>query len=141
MAKLTPQEAADKYGQRMKAAVADIRRGVERVTEAPGAKAAAKADKWHARLTAEETKQKYIRRVGAVSLSDWKAQTLNKGVGRIAAGVDAANAKMASFFGELFPYQESLKGQIDTMPDTTIEDSVNRAAFWIRGMAKFERRG
>ncbi len=137
MPKLTPAEARAKHARNLKASLEDIRAGIDRVSEAPGRRAAAKADKWHAKMSAAETKEKWQRRVGAVSLEEWKSKARDVGVARIPGGIDAAAAKVEAFYSQLFPYQESLQGRIRNMPDLTIEDSVARASTWIREMSKF----
>ena len=139
MSKLTPGEAREKHARNLKASVEDIRRGVDRVTEAPGAAAARKQDKMLANVTEAVSSGKWARRVAAVPLEEWKRKMKEKGVGRIASGVDASAAKIESFYAELFPFQDSLQGKIDSMPDLTLEDSISRAAEWMRGMAKFSR--
>ena len=52
MAKLTASEFQEKHARRLKAAVEDVRRGIDRVTENPCEKAAAKQDKMLTNLTA-----------------------------------------------------------------------------------------
>jgi len=136
--RLTPEQLAAKWGNRLKGASEDIRQGVERVQEAPGRKAAAKVDKWVARLTDPATRRKWQNRVGAVSVDDWKNAIISKGIPRIAQGVDAAQPKMVRFAEQLIPYQNNLLTEIERMPDITLEDSINRMTAWIRGMAKFE---
>ena len=137
--KLTAEEFAEKHARRLKGSVEDIRRGIERVTDAPGPKAAAKKDKWIAKLSEQSTQDKWARRVAAVTLEEWKAKTLNKGVGRIAAGIDEAHDKVVDFAGKLIDHQNAGLGTIDKMPDLTLEDSVARASTWIRHMSKFKR--
>jgi hypothetical protein len=83
---------------------------------------------------------RWADRVSAVSLEDWRSKMLNKGVGRIAAGVDAATSKQSEFFGQLFDHQERLSAEISRMPDLTLEDSINRMTTFIRGMSKFRRK-
>jgi len=139
MPKLTPAEAREKHARNLKASVPDIRRGVERVTEAPGAAAARKQDKMLANLQEAIASGKWARRVSSVSLEEWKRQTLDKGTARISAGVDGAASKIESFYAELFPYEESLQGKIKGMADITLEDSIARATEWMRGMANFRR--
>jgi len=136
--RLTPEQLAAKWGSRLKGASEDIRLGVERVTDAPGRKAAEKVDKWVARLTDPATRRKWANRVAAVSVEEWKSAIINKGIPRIAQGVDAAQGKMTRFAEQLIPYQNNLLTQIERMPDITLEDSINRMTTWIRGMAKFE---
>ena len=140
MAKLTPREAQEKHARRLKGATEDIRRGVQKVTEAPGVKAAAKEEKMRANLLAALDSGKWKSRVAAVPLEEWKDKMLNKGVGRIAAGVDEAAGDIENFFGELFEHQDGLSRQLENMPDLTLEDNINRMTQYVRGMAEFKRK-
>ena len=140
MSKLTPQQAREKHARRLKGATEDIRRGVQRVNEAPGAKAAQKVEKMRANLLAALYSGKWEERVAAVPLNEWKEKMLNKGVGRIAQGVDDSSAKIEEFFGELFEHQDQGQSQLDNMPDLTLEDNINRMTQWVRHMAEFKRR-
>ena len=139
MPKLTPQEAQIKYAKNLKNASADIAAGVKRVTVAPGQAAAAKAPKMRQNLMEAIDSGKWAKRVASVSLQDWQAQMLNKGVSRIAAGVDGAAQKSVDFFSQLFPFQEQLQSKISTMPDLTLEDNLNRMTTFVRGMSGFKR--
>ena len=139
--RITPTEYADKQARRLKAATEDIRRGVGRVTESPTAKAAAAQDKMLARLTESVQSGKWAAGLKRVTLEEWKSAMLDKGVNRIAAGIDAAKGKVVAFATELLAYEENLLGKIDAMPDLTLEDSINRSAEWMRGMSRFRRSG
>jgi len=138
--KMTPEEFAEKHARRLKASVEDIRTGVERVTESPTAKAATKQTKMLQNLQASVQSGKWAARLNSVSLDEWKSKTINKGLGRIAAGVDEAHDKTVKFGAQLLSFESNLKTSIDKMPDLTIEDSISRATAWIRGMTKFERK-
>lgn len=138
--KLTPTQFREKHARNLKASVPDIRLGVQRVTESPTEKAAAQQDKMLARLTEAVSSGKWAAGLRRVTLEEWKDKTLNKGIGRIAAGVDAAAPKIEAFAADLIAFENTLMARIDTMPDLTLEDSIQRATEWIRGMAKFERR-
>jgi hypothetical protein len=140
MPKLTPQQAREKHANRLKASSADIRAGIERVSVAPGQQAAAKADKMRQNIVASIESGKWQKRVASISLEEWKRQATDKGIGRIAAGVDGAAAKIEAFYAELFPYQEQLQNKISKLPDLTLEDSINRMTTFVRGMAEFKRR-
>ena len=140
MSKLTPVEFAEKHARRLKASSEDIRKGVARVTEAPTAKAAAKADKMLAKITEAVTSGKWADRLRAVSLEEWQAKMTTKGIPRISAGIDAARAKVEDFYAQMGPFQDTLQRKIETMPDMTIEDSIARASEWMRGMAKFSKK-
>jgi len=139
MPRVTPEEFQRKHAAPLKAAIEDMRKGFDRVREAPGAKAAASADKWHARISAAETKQKWARRVSAVSLEEWKDAIINKGLPRVAGGIDSAADDVVKFAEQLLSYQERLQAEIERMPDLTLEDSINRMTAWVRGMARFKR--
>jgi len=141
MAKLTPAEYQEKHARRLKGATEDMRLGVEKVTESPTAKAAAKKDKMKANLTKAIDSGKWERGLKRVTLEEWKTQMIDKGVGRVAAGIDGAAAKVTAFAAELLPYQDSVKASITKMPDITLEDNINRMTTFIRGMAKFQRKG
>lgn len=136
--KLTSAEFQEKHARRLKAAVEDMRAGVARVTEAPGRKAAEKKQKWIARLSDPATQDKWARRVAAVTVDEWKDSMLNKGINRVAAGIDGAKAKVIAFADAMIPHQNTGLTELEKMPDLTLEDSVNRASFWIRHMAKFK---
>ena len=136
--KVTAAQFVEKHSRRTKAALGDMREGVLRVTEAPGVAAAAKADKMRANLIAALDSGKWERRVASVSLEDWKGAMIDKGVNRVAAGVDAAEGKTRQFAEQLLAHQAGLMTTIDAMPDLTLEDGIARSTAMIRGMAKFE---
>lgn len=133
--KVTPEQLADKWARRLKGSIEDMRTGVQRVTEAPGVKAAAAADKWQAKISEQRTKEKWARRVGGVTLEEWKRSMTEKGLSRIASGVDGAGAKMQRFATQLIDHQNAGLLVIDRMPDLTLEDSINRMAAWTRHMS------
>lgn len=139
MSKLTAVEFAEKHSRRLKAAAPDIRAGIEKVTESPTKKAAQKIDKmrtnWLAKIDDGTTK----RRLEAVTVDDWKDKALNVGVGRIAAGIDAAQGKVISFAEKLLPAVDAAQKKVQAMPDLTLEDSINRMTTFIRDMSKFRK--
>lgn len=138
--KITPEEFAEKQARRLKGALDDMRTGVERVTESPMVKAAGKKEKMLQNLTASVQSGKWEQRLKGVSLESWKQSFLDKGIGRVSGGIDAAHDKVVAFATQLLAYENSLKTSLDKMPDLTLEDSVQRATTWIRGMAKFSRK-
>ena len=135
----TPQAAAEKWANRLKGATGEVRAGVESVTESPMDKAADAADKWINRVQEAHSSGKFAARLRATPLAKWKQNTLEKGIGRIAAGVDNARGDVQSFYDQLFPFQDSLKATVESMPDVTLEDSIARMTTWVRGMADFQR--
>lgn len=136
--RLTPAEFQAKQAKRLKASTEEIRAGVVAVTEAPSARAIAKKDKMLANLTASVEDGTWERRLGAHTLSDWKRDMTDKGIGRIAKGIDNASAKVQKFASALLPVVYGLSDEIKGMPDMTIDDSVARAERLIRGMSEFK---
>jgi len=139
MARLTPQQARDKWVTRIGQATQDIARGVEAVQQAPGAAAAAKFDKWQAGLQAGA--DKWRRNVGAVPLESWKASMINIGIPRVASGAQAKAGKYEQFAAEFFPYLDQGVAQIARMPDTNLEARIQRSVAMQRHNAAFRRRG
>lgn len=139
MAKLTPDQIARKQADRLKAASAEFRSGVESVTQAPGQLAAQAQAKMRAGILDAIDSGRWASAVSAVSLADWKARMIEKGLPRLASGVDAAIPKMTKFYQALISYQDSLKSEIDRMPSMTLEDNINRMTTWVRRMAEFKK--
>ena len=137
MTRVSPQEGADKWARNTSAATQDVIRGVQRVSQAPGQKAAAQADKWLAKVT--QAQGKFKANVGAVSLADWQQATTD-GANRIAQGVNAKKGKMASFAQAFYDHLDRGAAAISAMPTTTVEDGIAKAAAQIRHNAQFKRR-
>lgn len=139
MAKLTAQEFQEKHARRLKASVEDVRQGIDRVTENPCEKAAAKADKMLVNLTTAVNSGKWAAGLKRVSLEDWKRKARDIGVNRIAAGIDGAKDKVVAFAEQLLPHIDRAQAKIKAMPDVTLDDNINRMTQFIRDMAQFKR--
>lgn len=137
---ITPEEFADKLARRLKAAIPDIQAGIQKVTENPMQKAATKKAKMLQNVTEAVQSGKWEAGLRRVSLDEWKQKFTEKGVNRIAQGIDSSKDKVVAFATQLLEYEKTLKGQIDQMPDLTLEDSLNRMTTWMRGMSKFRRK-
>lgn len=140
MAKLTAAQATEKHARRLKGATEDIRNGVDKVTVSPGVLAAAKQDKMRQKLIESIDSGKWGTAVKKVTVEDWRTKMTEKGIPRIAAGIDAAAGKVEAFFSDLLPFQDTLNKNIQKMPDLTLEDSISRMTAWTRGMATFKRK-
>lgn len=139
MAKLTAAQFQEKHARRLKASVEDVRLGIDRVTVNPCEQAAAKADKMLSNLTSAVTSGKWAKGLKRVSLEEWKRKARDIGVNRIAAGIDGAKDKVTAFAEELLPHIDRQLSKISGMPDTTLDDNINRMTSFIRGMAEFKR--
>ncbi len=139
MAKVTPQEYAEKWARRTSAATEDYKKGVSRVTIAPGIQAAEKQEKLVQNFNQSVTDGTWARRVAGVSLQEWKEKAGNKGAGRIASGVQGAQAGQVRFATELLSAVDSAKATVDVMPDLTLEDRIQKSIAWQRIMSEFRR--
>lgn len=134
MAKVNPQEYAEKWARRLRGATEDIRRGVERVDTAPGELAAAQQDAMLQNFVESVNSGLWASRVRGVSLQDWKEATITKGIQRIGAGVEAAQPKMARIAAELLPAVDAAAAAARAMPKVTLEDSIARMTTFVREM-------
>ena len=141
MSKLTPAEFQEKHARRLKASVEDVRKGIDRVTESPTAKAAAKQDKMLTNLRAAVNSGKWAAGLKRVSLEDWKKKTRDVGVNRIAAGIDAAAPKVVAFAEDLLPHIERGQEKIKGMSDVTLDDNINRMVAFTRHMSELKCTG
>lgn len=133
---LSPSEITEKWKTRMKGAIPDIVRGVERVTASPMEKAAEKGDKMKANLVASIDNGTWGKRLRAVSLADWKTKTAAKVQERMSGGVEAATGKHEKFAGWLVNRVNTGLAKIKGMPDMTLEDSVARVRTMMTTMAE-----
>ncbi|GAI84096.1 unnamed protein product [marine sediment metagenome] len=139
MAKLSATEFQEKHARRLKGATEDMRRGIDRVTESPTAKAAAKQDKMLANLTTAVNNGKWAAGLKRVTLEDWKKKARDIGVNRVAAGIDAAKEKVVAFAEDLLPHIDRGLEKVKGMPDITLDDNINRMTTFIRHMSTLKR--
>jgi len=137
--RVNPEQYAEKHARRLKASTPDIQAGIERVSVSPTVQAASKKQKMLTNLTEAVNNGKWEAGLRRVSLDEWKSQAVNKGLGRIAAGIDGAQGKVTAFAEKLITYENRILGDVDKMPDLTLEDSISRMTKWAREMAKFTR--
>lgn len=137
MATKDPGATATLWANRLSGATQEIQAGVQRVTEAPGAKAASQVDVWLARIQA--SRAKWVRNVSAVTLPQWQNAMINKGIPRISGGAQAAIPKMTQFFQQWLPYVEQGASTVRAMPKATLQDGINRAVAMIQYNAQFVR--
>ena len=140
MARVSPDEFAEKWARRTAGAVNDLRAGVQKVTEAPTAKAAEKADKMLQKVQAAVQEGRWQANLKKVSLEEWRKKMLDKGVPRVAQGVEAAREKSRAFAEQLLPHIDAAVAEVKRLPDLTLEDSINRVATFIRRMSEFKKR-
>lgn len=138
MAHGTPQDVAAKWSRNAQNAAQDYVQGVNRVTVSPTAQAAAAVTTWQARVSSTAAAQKYVRKLNAVTLEQWKARVDAVGQSRYSQGVSAAESKFQAAMVNLLPFIDNLRAQIKAMPNATLQDRIQRANAWINGMAQYQ---
>lgn len=136
MAKVNATEYADKWASRLSAAGEDVRRGVEKVTVAPGIQAAAAKERMKAAIIKAIDDGTWEAQVKAVSLEDWKASMVGKGINRLSEGVNAAKPKQVAMAEKLLAAVDASVAEANATPRGSLEDNINRMTAFVRGMAK-----
>lgn len=128
-----PATVAQRWAANLGAAGQKVTDGVNAVTTAPGAQAAAQATVWAQNTQAAV--QKFQRNVAAVPLNTWQQATIQKGIPRLASGAQAAEAKFQVFMGKLLPYVNS--GRANLPKRGAYAQNVARMTAWVDYMHKF----
>jgi len=140
MALPDPKSAGEKWARNLSGSVEYIRQGVQKVTVAPSELAIKQKDKMKRKLIEAIDRGEWEAGLRKYTLDQWKKDMLTKGIDRIPSGAEAAKGKVTDFFAQLFPHIEAGLSELDRMPSVTLEDSIARATFWIRHMARFTKK-
>lgn len=125
MSKLdNPTAIGDKWASAMSMAGPAYQAGVNGVTIAPNAKAAAASAKYLAGVQANITK--YEQNNLKVDVNTWKTATLAK-ADRLTTGAAAAKGKFTAFFTAFASHLKNGQAQIDAMPTITYEQRKAKA--------------
>lgn len=128
---ISAQTFADRWVKGMQGASEKIQSGIDAVTEAPGAKAAAQADLWLRRI--QNSKDKFARNVASVSLSDWKEAAKKKGIPAIQTAVPLAKPKVQNAAAKLIP---AINDALSNIPGRgmTLEENMARVTHMARAL-------
>lgn len=138
MARVTADQAAQKWAQRMAASGDQIRDGVNGVTVAPGVTAAKAKNLWVQRVTASA--DKWATRVASVPLAEWQSKMIDVGIPRVAQGASANVGKVQDFMSQFLPHLDAGVAKVKQMPKGGLDASIARAAAMIQHNASFQRR-
>lgn len=130
-----PATVAQDWASRLGQSSQKIADGVNRVTRAPGAAAAAQKNVWQQNTAASA--DKWARRTGSVTLPEWQQSMIEKGVPRVAQGATAAVPKMQAFMQQLLPFVESTVAGLPARGD--FNANVNRMVSFVTKMKGFKR--
>ena len=140
---LSPADAAKKWAQKLGGAVAEWEAGVNSVTVAPNAKAAAAAQDYLQGVMASVNSGQFAAANNRVSLDQWKTRTRTKGRERLASGATEAIPRMQAYMTESFPVIESIRQRIQSMPGDSYEARKARAVAFMDAMREYgqQRKG
>jgi len=136
MALPSATDVAAKWSRNAQAATQDYTDGVQRTDVDPTALAIAAGPRYLQRVQDAYNSGKWANALRRVGKAGWQAATLAK-ASNYGTGVGAAEAKVASAFGPLLAYEATVQSRINSMPNVTLQDRINRAAEWIRQMAAY----
>ena len=126
---------AQRWAQNLGNAGQKITDGVNAVSQAPGAAAAAQVQVWAQNTQAAQAK--FARNVAAVSLNQWQQAVINKGIGRLASGATAAEPKFQTFMSKLLPYVQSGRSALPKRGN--LQANIARMTAWVTYMSKFQK--
>ena len=139
----TPEQIVDKQIQRAQQAVPDYIAGIDSVTESPNAKAAEKVNKYAAGVQAAVQNGTFVEANMAVGLEPWKQAAKAKGQRNYAQGVADSKQKLLKFQRSYGPVRDAITDQVNSMPDDTFEQRLQKADAMARGLHSqpYKRKG
>ena len=138
MAKLTAQQIVKKQADRLKSSTTEMATQVRAVTEAPGIAAAKQQQKLIQNWNASVQSGRWAKRVASVDLGSWQKAMIEKGIPRVAQGIDAAAPKVEAFFNQFLPHLDKVESELKGMPSLTLEDNIQRMVHVVRRNAEFK---
>lgn len=126
MAKAIPSaaQAAQSWQQGFGAAGTKWAAGIESVTVAPGQLAAAAQARYLAGV--QQNAQKWAANSAAVTLAQWKQQSIDKGQARLATGAQTGMAKYQAKIGQVLDTIKSINASLP--PRGTVEQNIQRSS-------------
>jgi len=131
------QTVAARWSQQTQAATTRYTDGVQSTQKDQAGLAIQAGPKYLANVQAAFNSGKWANGLRRVGTQGWKAATIAKAA-NFATGVGASEGKVAAAFTPLLAYEATLQSQVQSMPNLTLQDSINRATAWINGMARYQ---
>lgn len=136
----SPTQIAQNWQRGLANSTEKMKQGIQAVSVAPTAKAAARVDAMVAGVQRAAAEGKIQAGLMRVSLQDWQQAMLQKGVTRVASGAQAAVGKFEGFMAQFLPHLEAGMRALDNMPRGDLEQNLARANALARHNATFRRR-
>ena len=136
---ITPQQAASKLANGIRNGTTAYSDGVNAVQVAPSSQAIAKKSKWVQAMTDPRTHDRWEAGLSRISLLDWKNATSGIGAQRFAQSADKAQSNYQEFANDFFPFLEQGQQQVNSMPDVTLDERINKAVAMMRYTSQYQR--
>ena len=119
----TAQQGAEKWQRKLAAAAPDYRTGVASTSKDPTAAAAAAVGVWEAKVTSQQARDKYVRKLQGVTKADWQK---SKTDAQIKSAIENGAKKEGA---EMDPYKDKLDAaQIDGLVQYITASPIIRRA-------------
>ena len=139
MSMLSPAAAAAKWSRNTQAATKSMQDGVNAVTQSPTEKAAQAVDRQVQGVIRAQQEGRTQAALRAVSLDSWKQSMINKGIPRVAQGVQASVSKMEKFNAAFYPHLQTGLQMLESMPRGGLSENINRAVAMMNHNASFRK--
>jgi len=136
--KLKPPElAAKRYydGTRVGAKYYSV--GVTMPKRSPTEAAIAAAEAWHSKVSAAETKEKWVARRKAAGDTKWLFGIMTKGIERYPKGTEIGSVYWMDFYTKFREHLATGLREVYAIQKTDLEAAIKRAETMIRHNAKF----
>ena len=135
MARVTPQQAAEKWSNRLSGASQDYTNGINNTTVDPAQLAIAQKDVAARNYQAAITSGRWAAKLSQVTPAAWKQAAITPGAPRRADGAAAAKPRMQTFFGNFLPQLDQITAQTRSMPSGSLDQNIARATAQMRAVA------
>lgn len=121
-----PADVAKKWSRNAGAAVGDMKKSIEQMTQSPMEAAAQAGASYIAGVQEAYNNGRWEAGLRKVSLADWKQRTIQIGLGRYAEGATKNEGKMQAFMSKFLPQVEQVKSAVRAMPKGTKQERIQR---------------
>lgn len=136
-----PADVAAKWATNLGAAGPQIQKGVQAVQVSPTALAAKNPDGYLQGVQRAVQTGKWQNNLNRVTLQQWQAAMINKGLPRIQSGAQIGKQNMQTFMTNFLPYVYSAQQQLQSQPRGNLEQNISRMTTFIRAMSNFQNPG
>lgn len=136
MARKSPQDAAQKWAQRVQQSAPYYQSGVNNPSVDWAGPAVAAKDRRNAGLQAAINDGRIDAGIQRAGTGKWRAQTLAKGVTNWQQNTPKAQPQYLNGLQQVYADMQAADAAVSNMPRTTREDRIQRAATFLRTMGE-----